>query len=103
MNYRKLGTTGIRVSEIGLGTWSAGGSVRLGGVPTGYGNVPESEAVLGNCKRRRKTALRRQKEYALCKHTHLGCRYCCFAVDHSLAFNSASVPINCRVGGGVWM
>jgi aryl-alcohol dehydrogenase-like predicted oxidoreductase len=47
MRYRKLGRTAIPVSEIGLGTWSIGGSVPLGGVPTGYGAVPESEALRG--------------------------------------------------------
>lgn len=45
MNYRTLGATGIEVSEIGLGTWPIGGSIVLAGVPTGYGVVPETEAV----------------------------------------------------------
>lgn len=45
MEYRHLGKSRIRVSEIGLGTWPVGGSILLGDVPTGYGNVPESEAV----------------------------------------------------------
>jgi len=45
MDYRILGQTGIRVSEIGLGTWPIGGSLPLGGLPTGYGTVPESEAL----------------------------------------------------------
>ncbi len=45
MNYRSLGATGIEVSEIGLGTWPAGGSIVLAGAPTGYGIVPEAEAV----------------------------------------------------------
>lgn len=47
MNYRILGKTGIQVSEVGLGTWPMGGSIQLGGVPTGYGPVPESEAEVG--------------------------------------------------------
>ncbi len=37
MNYRKLGRTGIEVSEIGLGTWAFGNNV--------YGGVPESEGI----------------------------------------------------------
>ena len=45
MRYRNLGNSGIQVSEIGLGTWPAGGSILLGGVPTGYGDVPPSEAA----------------------------------------------------------
>jgi aryl-alcohol dehydrogenase-like predicted oxidoreductase len=45
MNYRNLGRADVPVSEIGLGTWPIGGSILLGGVPTGYGAVPESEAV----------------------------------------------------------
>jgi len=45
MRYRDLGKSRIRVSEIGLGTWPAGGSILLGGAPTGYGTVPESEAT----------------------------------------------------------
>ncbi len=40
-----LGASGIEVSEIGLGMWPAGGSVFLGGAPTGYGAVPETDAV----------------------------------------------------------
>jgi aryl-alcohol dehydrogenase-like predicted oxidoreductase len=47
MNYRTLGRSGARVSEIGLGLWPAGGSIVLGGAPTGYGLVPESEAIRG--------------------------------------------------------
>lgn len=45
MNYRRLGRADVSVSEVGLGTWPIGGSILLGGVPTGYGSVPESEAA----------------------------------------------------------
>jgi len=45
MKQRPLGRSGVQVSEIGLGLWPAGGSIQLGGVPTGYGQVSESEAV----------------------------------------------------------
>ncbi len=45
MEYRNLGQSDVRVSEIGLGTWPMGGSILLGGQPTGYGIVPESEAT----------------------------------------------------------
>jgi aryl-alcohol dehydrogenase-like predicted oxidoreductase len=47
MHYRTLAKGDVRVSEIGLGTWPIGGSIRLGGAPTGWGQVPESEARRG--------------------------------------------------------
>ena len=37
MKYRKLGRTGLEVSEIGLGTWAFGNNV--------YGGVPEQDGI----------------------------------------------------------
>lgn len=51
MQYRTLGRTGIKVSEIGLGSWELGGSYFLrdrssaGTDPAGYTDVVEQEAV----------------------------------------------------------
>ncbi|MDE3057681.1 MAG: aldo/keto reductase [Bacteroidota bacterium] len=43
MNYRTLGTTTIRVSEISLGCWTMGGLNWVNGVPNGWANVDEKE------------------------------------------------------------
>lgn len=51
MQYRTLGRTEIRVSEIGLGSWELGGSYFLrdrssaGSDPAGYTDVAEQEAI----------------------------------------------------------
>jgi aryl-alcohol dehydrogenase-like predicted oxidoreductase len=42
MKYRKLGSTGIKVSEIGFGTWGIGG---LSKGPTSYGPTDDRESV----------------------------------------------------------
>ncbi len=43
MNYRSLGTTTIKVSEISLGCWTMGGLNWVNGVPNGWANVDEKE------------------------------------------------------------
>ncbi|MBW3670159.1 MAG: aldo/keto reductase [Acidobacteria bacterium] len=42
MNYRQLGSTGLKVSEIGFGGWPAGGAMHVsGGVPLGWSDVTD--------------------------------------------------------------
>ena len=45
MNYRVLGQTGLKVSEISFGAWAIGGTAEAAGVEWGWGEVPEREAV----------------------------------------------------------
>lgn len=46
MDYRRLGKTDIRVSEIGLGCWAIGGPYWTEGEPTGWtGDLDEAEIV----------------------------------------------------------
>ena len=45
MNYRPLGATGLRVSEIGFGTWGLGGDTD-GAVSYGATNDDTSRAAL---------------------------------------------------------
>ena len=47
MNYRTIGTTGIRVSEISLGCWTMGGPNWARGTPVGWGEVDEDEVADG--------------------------------------------------------
>lgn len=43
MKYRKLGQSGIEVSEISLGCWTMGGLNWVNGSPNGWANVDEAE------------------------------------------------------------
>lgn len=44
MQYRELGNTGVKISEISLGCWTLGGLNWVNGVPNGWANVDEHEA-----------------------------------------------------------
>src|SRR5438552_15226548 len=45
MNYRTLGNTGIRVSEIGFGGWAIGGTTSAAGAPLGWGKTNDDESL----------------------------------------------------------
>ncbi|MBV9494448.1 MAG: aldo/keto reductase [Acidobacteria bacterium] len=45
MLLRELGTTGIKVSEIGFGAWAIGGAVEASGVPLGWGRTNDDESL----------------------------------------------------------
>jgi aryl-alcohol dehydrogenase-like predicted oxidoreductase len=44
MQYRRLGRSNLRVSEIGFGAWAIGGPVQVGDKPFGWGEVDETAA-----------------------------------------------------------
>lgn len=52
MQYRILGRTGIRVSEIGFGAWAIGGTAEASGTPLGWGRSSDDES-LGAIRRAR--------------------------------------------------
>lgn len=45
MQYRILGRTGIRVSEIGFGAWAIGGTAEASGMPLGWGHSSDDESL----------------------------------------------------------
>lgn len=45
MNYRELGTSGVKVSEISFGCWTLGGLNWVNGSPNGWANVDEDEVT----------------------------------------------------------
>jgi myo-inositol catabolism protein IolS len=47
MNYRPLGTSDVKVSEISFGCWTMGGLNWVNGSPNGWANVDETEITAG--------------------------------------------------------
>jgi aryl-alcohol dehydrogenase-like predicted oxidoreductase len=47
MNYRELGKSGVKVSEISFGCWTMGGLNWVDGTPNGWANVNEEEITAG--------------------------------------------------------
>lgn len=45
MNYRTLGRTGLRVSEVGFGAWAVGGPAKLGPLEIGWGRVDDAVSL----------------------------------------------------------
>ena len=45
MQYRTLGRTGLRVSEVGFGAWAIGGPAKLGPVEIGWGEVDDGMSL----------------------------------------------------------
>jgi aryl-alcohol dehydrogenase-like predicted oxidoreductase len=45
MNYRALGQTGLKVSEISFGSWAIGGTSEAAGTQWGWGETPETDAI----------------------------------------------------------
>jgi aryl-alcohol dehydrogenase-like predicted oxidoreductase len=45
MQYRSLGNTGIRISEIGFGAWAIGGAAEASGTPLGWGRTNDDESL----------------------------------------------------------
>src|SRR6476646_6938516 len=47
MNYRQLGTSGVKVSQISFGCWTMGGLNFVDGSPNGWANVDEEDITRG--------------------------------------------------------
>ena len=45
MNYRKLGSSDLEISEIGFGTWPLGGPVKFQGHSVGWRGISDAEAI----------------------------------------------------------
>jgi aryl-alcohol dehydrogenase-like predicted oxidoreductase len=45
MNFRTLGQTGLKISEIGFGSWAIGGTSEAAGEQWGWGETPEADAI----------------------------------------------------------
>ncbi len=45
MHYRKLGNTGITVSDIGFGGWAIGGAAEASGTPLGWGRTNDEDSL----------------------------------------------------------
>lgn len=45
MHYRKLGNTGLTVSDIGFGGWAIGGPAEASGTPFGWGRTSDDESL----------------------------------------------------------
>jgi len=45
MKYRRLGSTELRVSEIGFGGWAIGGPMDVRGVPVGWSNTSDEDSL----------------------------------------------------------
>ena len=45
MHYRKLGNTGITVSDIGFGGWAIGGATEASGTPLGWGKTNDDDSL----------------------------------------------------------